>query len=258
MSKYLQYFPRIPYDIEKKQLSDFQIVTNITFRVNIIREVLNSTSSYYYYTVRDDETPEIVAENVYNDAEGHWVILYANEIYDPQYDWPLGSRAFKNYIANKYRSATANSLNVSVSSVTDTQVFAWTQTNNHHYEKQVIRYNQTDDKTLTLSFEVNRTNLTSNLNSTMANVPYEFYTSANTYDPRALEYTGGFETFNVAGKTIVQTTKGAAITYYDYELNLNESKRLIKIIKPEYYPQIISEYKKITGVNVETYLRKLR
>lgn len=262
MTKFLELFPRVPYDIEKKQLSDYHVVTNITFRIGIIREVLKNTSTYYYYTIKDGETPEILAENIYRDPEAHWIILYANDIYDPQYDWPLNERAFKNYLINKYRSQAANSINVSVSSITDTQIISWAQdTTNansvHHYEKQIIRYNQTDDVTLEIRYEVNGTNLTSVSSNTVSNIPYEFYTSANTSDPRALEFTQAVETFDIDGKTIVQTSKGLAITYYDYENQLNENKRLIRIIKPEYYAQIIQEFKKLTGTTAEPYIRRL-
>jgi hypothetical protein len=262
MTKFLEYFPKIPYDIEKTKISDYELVTNITFRVGIIREVLNNAGSYYLYTVKDGETPEIVAENAYRDPEAHWIILYANEIYDPQYDWPLSTRAFRNYIVNKYRNQAAQSLSISNTVITDTQVISWTQdtTNEdsvHHYEKQIIRYNATDDVTMSINIEVNKSNLTSVLNSTLENVPYDFYTSANTSDPRALEFSGAFETFNINGKTINETIKGAAITYYDYENELNEAKRFIKIIKSEYYSQIIEEYKTITNTTTERYLRRL-
>lgn len=262
MSNFLQYFPRIPYDIDKTRLSDYNIITDITFRIGLIRDVLGLASTYYLYTIEDGMTPEILAENIYRDSEAHWIIMYANDIYDPHYDWPMGSRAFRNYLANKYRGQAANSLNVSVSSITDTQVISWTQDTTsansvHHYEKQIIRYNRTDDVTLEISYHVNGTNLTSELNSTMANVPYEFYTTANTFDPRALEYTGSYEIFEIGGKTIEQTTRGTAITYYDYENELNESKRLIKIIKPEYAGQIIEEFRKLTNTNNESYIRRL-
>lgn len=259
MSKYLEYFPRIYYDAERKQLSDYQLVTDITFRLAFIRDILSNISSYYYYTVQDGETPEILAENIYGSAEAHWVILYANEMYDPQYDWPLSSKAFRNYIVNKYRDQAAASLSISNTAITDTQVLSWTQNTTsedsiHHYEKQIIRYNRTDDVYLTMNLEVNGTNVTS---ATTVTAPYDFYTTANTYDPRALEFTGSYETINVNGKTIEETIKGVAITYYDYELYTNENKRQIRIIKKEYYPQIVEEFKSLTGGGVEPYIRKL-
>lgn len=262
MTEFLEYFPRVRYDIEKTRLSDYQFVTNITFRVGIIREVLNNASSYFYYTIKDSDTPEIVASNAYGNPEAHWIILYANNIYDPQYDWPLNDRSFKNYLADKYRNQAAQSLGISANTITDTQVISWTQdTTNansvHHYEKQITRYNSSDDVTLTINLEVNGTNVASVLSDSLADVPYDFYTSANTSDPRALEFTGSFETFNINGKTIQQTIKGAAITYYDYEEEQNEKKRLIKVIKREFYSQIISEFKKLTDPNVEPYVRRL-
>lgn len=259
MSKYLQYFPRIYYDVERKKLTDYQIVTDITFRLAFIKEILTNISAYYYYTVQDGETPEIVAEKFYGSAEAHWIVLYANEIYDPQYDWPLSSRAFRNYMVNKYRAQANVALNIPYANITDTQIISWSQNMTsansiHHYEKQIIRYNRTDNVTLSMNLVVNGTNVTSN---TAVTAPYDFYTSANTYDPRALEFTGSYETYNVNGKTIDETIKGAAITYYDYELEENEKKRNIIIIKKEYYPQIMEEFKSLTTGGTEPYIRKL-
>lgn len=259
MSKFLEYFPRIVYDIERKRLSNYTIVTDITFRLAFVKEVLNNISAYYYYTIRDGETPEILAENIYGSPEAHWIILYANEIYDPQYDWPLPEKAFRNYIVNKYRNQAAVALSISNTAITDTQVLSFTQNTTdansvHHYEKQIIRYNRTDDVYFTMNLEVNGTNVASN---TISTAPYEFYTSANTSDPRALEYTGSYAVYELNGKTFEETIKGAAITYYDYELEQNEKKRNIRIIKKEYYPRIIEELKGITGGGTEPYIRRL-
>lgn len=262
MTKFLEYFPRVAYDLSNSDLTNYEIITNITFRIGIIKEVLSYASSYFNYTIKDGETPEIIAENVYNDPEAHWIILYANDIFDPQFDWPLNSTAFKNYLVDKYRYNAAVDLLISTDAITDTQVLSWTQdTTNaesvHHYEKQIIRYNSVDDISYSTNLIINGTNVASVLNSTLENVPYDFYTTANTLDPRALEYTGAYNTYEVGGKTIQETIRGAAITYYDYENELNENKRFIKVIKAEYYPQIIEEFKRLTGSQTESYIRRL-
>ena len=44
--------------------------------------------------------------------------------------------------------------------------------------------------------------------------------------------TTDFSTYTVAGKTVIETISRDKISYYDYELQLNEDKRLIKIIQP--------------------------
>jgi hypothetical protein len=54
----------------------------------------------------------------------------------------------------------------------------------------------------------------------------------------------------VGGSTVREIISRNRVTYYDYELELNESKRLIKIIQPQYYNQIVSELNNLTGRRV--------
>lgn len=270
MSKFFDQFPKTLYDIEKGTFTNYKNVTNITFRIAFIRDVLSNIGSYYFYTINEGDTPEILAEKIYNNPEAHWMILYANEIYDPLYDWPLAQKPFYNYVANKYRTIAANDLSLDANTITDQQVISWTQdTTNansvHHYEKQIIRINTTDNITTTMNLYVNKTNVTSTLNSSLAiantsltgaKKAWQYYTGIGS-DPRSLTFSESTETYNdVGGKTVTQTTKGAAITYYDYENEVNENKRQIKIIKAEYYEQIISEFAKLNGSKVP-YIRKL-
>jgi hypothetical protein len=78
-------------------------------------------------------------------------------------------------------------------------------------------------------------------------------------DTRALEFTNSFETFeNVAGKTVTVETRGVAVTLWDYELEENEKKRNIRIIKPEFYPQIAKEFNEITGRPDPVFFRRVR
>jgi hypothetical protein len=121
MGRFLDRFPKVLYDIEGRRLSTYDTVTDLSFRFSIIKDAIKSVSSYYDYVIRDGETPEILADRVYDDPEGYWVILYANDIYDPQYDWPLDSNAFKRFIIGKYGSTQAAKSNI------------------HHYEKLITR-----------------------------------------------------------------------------------------------------------------------
>ena len=56
----------------------------------------------------------------------------------------------------------------------------------------------------------------------------------------------GVNTYNIDGRTIVETISGREVSYYDYELKLNDDKRIIKIIKAEYYSQIMQEFDNLT------------
>ena len=214
MAKFFDLFPKVAYDIAGKQYTTYQNVTNIFFRLRGVREVLGNIASYYEYIISDDTTPEMLAEAVYGDPEAHWIILMANDIVDPFYDWPLSTDRFNNFIIGKYGSI-ANS-----------------QTQIHHYEKVIRREESSTGNVSETRFVINEDKLTDN----DLNVPYDYY--------EGLAETQSVETFNLQdGTTVVQISYREDITCYDYENDLNESKRTIKIINQENNSQIKKKFK---------------
>ena len=70
----------------------------------------------------------------------------------------------------------------------------------------------------------------------------------------SVAYSNEVNTYNIDGKTVVETIQGVAVSNYDYELRLNDDKKVIKIIKREFYTPIMNEFKTITGT-IPAYLR---
>lgn len=132
MSKFYDLFPRIKYDITGDTSSSLDTIVDISLRLNILEDVKNNTLSYYEYLIKEDDTPEILADKIYGDAEYHWIILLMNNIINPQFDWPLKTDAFNSYIISKYGSI----------SNAKTQI--------HHYEKIIRR----TDKNTTIFNEI--------------------------------------------------------------------------------------------------------
>lgn len=225
---FFDLFPKTLYDIDARRLSNYHTVTNIFFRMQFIRKALSEATAYYDYLVKDDETPEILAEKIYRNPEAHWIILLANDIVDPQYDWVLNTTAFQNYIIGKYGSV------------------AEAQTQIHHYEKVIERTESlTGIKTIT-RFEINQDKLT----ETASDVPYDYYTG--------LPETQTYNTHDMSnGRTVEEIIYREAISAYDWEDAQNEAKRAIKIVKPEYYPQLQREFQTLTGAINQPYIRKL-
>lgn len=227
MTSFLDAFPRISYNISGERYADIQNVTNIFFRIGIIRNIISNVGAYEYYTIRDSDTPEILAEKVYGDPNVYWIITYANDIYDAQFDWPLNYDAFGKYIENKYGSVAS------------------AQTTPHHYEKVVQRIENTTGIVSEIRTVVDKAKLTDN----DMDVPYDYYDHL----PEDQE----IETFNLNGKTVTQITSREVIYCYDYEDKLNEAKREIKIIKPMYYGQIMREFNNLTKYSTSPNIRKL-
>ena len=65
-----------------------------------------------------------------------------------------------------------------------------------------------------------------------------------------------YVTYTINNKRIVEGVSRAEVSCYDYEQELNESKRLIKIIKKEYYGQIQGEFISLTR-SAPGFLRRL-
>ena len=102
MSEYFTNFPTIFYDIDKSKPSNSTMAVDI-FRRNIIREqVLSNVISYYPYQIQSGERPDTLAHYYYGSVDFMWLILYANDIFDVYYDWPMSDQTFETFIRDKY------------------------------------------------------------------------------------------------------------------------------------------------------------
>ena len=159
---YFSYFPTIGYDVRgEKNNSRVQAITNVLVR---IRKKLNVVNSAFFeqYFISDGDRADTIAHQMYDDSTLHWVVLYANYMTNPYYDWPLPYFDLQKFVAKKYPD-NINGI--------------------HHYE------------------------------------------DADGYEVDS----------DASGAT--------AVTNFVYEESLNDSKRTINIIRAEYIPQVIKEFK---------------
>lgn len=100
---YFQDFPNFLYDFEfTKNKRDALVLTDITRNIRFRRDVLANISVYDEYDVMEGETPEIVAEKIYGNAEYHWIVMLVNERFDYRADWVLSIPRLEEYIIDKY------------------------------------------------------------------------------------------------------------------------------------------------------------
>jgi len=104
---YFNTMPNIYYDFNDKNGQPYlKILKDITTNVRVIQQVLENVTVYDYYDIVDGETPEIVAEKVYGNAQYHWIVMLANERYDYLADWPLTQVALDQFVSDKYGDAS--------------------------------------------------------------------------------------------------------------------------------------------------------
>ena len=102
---YFANFPVIPYDSVGNY--DFKVVTNLLKRVAVRAKVKTNVVLYDTYDIKEGETPEILADKLYDDPEYHWVILLINDITDRYHQWPMSYPQFMSYIEDKYTDPNA-------------------------------------------------------------------------------------------------------------------------------------------------------
>lgn len=184
----MSYFRKYPKVVITQPNGASSVMVNLMARTSIIKDLLNNPVLFYKYDIQDGETPEIIADRYYDDSYYYWLLLYANQINDPQWGWPLDRLSFERYISQKYPNQNPNSTI-------------------HHFEK-IITQVESSTKIVTekkMSIDEQTYN-----NLTPSTTVYDFPTSTTTI-----------------------TISKRAVTVYQYELEKNEAKRSIKVIKKE-------------------------
>ena len=102
---YFENFPLIPYD--SVGAGDFKIVTNLLKRVAVRSKVKTNVMIFDTYDVKEGETPEMIADKLYDDPELHWVVLMMNNVTDRYHQWPKNTNQFIAYISDKYSNIDA-------------------------------------------------------------------------------------------------------------------------------------------------------
>ena len=102
---YFENFPVIPYDSVGK--GDFKFATNLLRRVGLRTKIKSNVLLFDTYDIRSGETPEELADKLYDDPELHWVILMVNNVTDRYHQWPLNENQFIAHINDKYDNVDA-------------------------------------------------------------------------------------------------------------------------------------------------------
>lgn len=100
----MKYFDTLPKIVVYDNNGVATIATNLLARCSIIPQILQNPMVFYKYDIQDGDTPEIIAYKYYGDSYRYWIVLFSNQILDPQWEWPLNYKEFDDYINDKYVS----------------------------------------------------------------------------------------------------------------------------------------------------------
>ena len=105
------YFRNIPDFEYVNRTKDGQFISNYTQVKNFFKkaklrdDLFQDLTVFEKYSVKGDDRPDNVANEVYGDPNLDWVVLLSNNIINVQNEWPLSQIAFENYVLDKYGTA---------------------------------------------------------------------------------------------------------------------------------------------------------
>jgi hypothetical protein len=207
----MKYFATLPYLITYDPQGNMVAAKNLLVRTSIIPELLKNPALYYEYDIQEGDTPEIIATKYYGDPYRYWLVLFANQIIDPQWQWPLTYQRFNDYIVNKYGSVT------------------YAQSTTHQYQKTISTTDSITQKTTTNIYIIDEDTYTNLIES------------KQTIELQSTRW-------NQNASTTIVTTK-QELSIYDWELEQNEKLRNIKIINSNYVGQFEAQFESLVTVN---------
>lgn len=218
--KYFENFPKVMYTFDKNTIN-VNAVTNILARNTFLRDIVDNVNLSYEYIIKEEDTPDILADKVYGNSYRSWVILLFNNIINPNYDWPMKTNVLEKYIENKYGMTTDETRSIV-----------------HHYEKETtttssfngVMLNESKEKSIISEYEVN---YTSNKLTPQISLPTEADTSL-TIDSKTAEY---------PDYILSVVTKHKAVSIYTYEFEENEKRRAIRLLDPIYIDRVEREFR---------------
>ena len=104
MSEFFQHYPQISYNISGTKPAKLKTVINLMEKAKLKGLVADDIVAYFPYSIMEGERPDHVSKKVYGNVKYTWLIFLINDILDPIYDWPLGTREFGAFIKHKYGS----------------------------------------------------------------------------------------------------------------------------------------------------------
>ena len=209
---YFRELPDILYQsnlLHKVSSQEYIRIKNIFRRVKIQDWIAENTNFFNKYTIRDGERPDTMAERLYGSSDRDWIIILTAGITNIRNDWPLGNYDLYRYAEAKYG--------------TDLNAI-------HHYETIEVR----DNKGRLILPGGQRVD--------------QNFTIPTPYDASATNFYVGVrpQSDNIDYRSVNSDINPVTgVSNYEYETQLNESKRRIEVMKPIYLQQFLNDMREL-------------
>ena len=209
---YFRELPDILYQsnlLHKTSSKEYIAIKNIFRRVKIQDWIQDNVRFFTKYTIRDGERPDTMAERLYGSSDRDWIVILTAGITNIKNDWPLSNYDLYRYVEAKY-GTDLNDI--------------------HHYETIEVR----DNKGRLILPAGQRVD--------------QNFTIPTPYDASATNFYVGVrpQSDNIDYRSVNSDINPVTgVSNYEYETQLNESKRRIEVMKPIYLQQFLNDMREL-------------
>lgn len=205
---------------------DYTRVKNLFRRAKIRDDFFQNVTVFEKYKITGEERPDQIAEKFYGSSEYDWIILISNNILNLRTEWPLSDSEFSNYLERKYTEAELAAA--------------------HHYETTLVR--DAKGKMIVPPGRIVDSNFTVTYFDTSLSVQeaqeyYDFNSTNQTFDSTTLK----INSTRTVGSSGSYVTKNPVkmVSIYEYEIQQNDKKRNIYLLRPRYLQTAIDDMRRI-------------
>jgi hypothetical protein len=218
-----EYFRKVPNfeyvsrNSNEKNIDDYVVVKNLFKRGKIREDIFENLVFFTEYNIVGDERPDNVAYNVYDNPELDWIILLSNNILNVQSEWPLTQRDFDVVMSEKY--GTYENLYSGI----------------HHYEANEVRNS------------LNQVVIPGGTRLPQLKRDYRKYLTDGSLNPTYDTMVPYFIEYYDSGlkKEVLHTGFVIPVTNFQFEDKIENDKRNIFILKPQYVGVVLEDVENI-------------
>ena len=277
---YFTDFPLLAYDIKKD--TKLTAVSDFFVRYRIREQVKNEMTLYYNCDIKDWDTPELLANKLYDDPHLYWIILKMNDIVNVNEGWPKTQRQLNKFVDDKYPGKALMVSGMGTSDFTieeDVATIEGYLSLEDFFDTTAdseprLKYERSDVENYMVQEEIDNpaTGIISSIDKTNFNIGSKTnpthkvviteadgtFTSGDVITGRnsnttatiisAAANTDADHHFEDENKNYVDaddTTRDRTVTNRVYEDEKNETKRNIKILHPNFVESIVDEFESI-------------
>lgn len=235
-TKFFKNFPEIQYTLDSGKV----ITIKDFFRKSKVdQSAVNSIIEYDFFELQEGDRPDVVATRLYGDSDLHWTFFLVND-FNNYYDWWKDSETFENYIDTHYGGHYVTTHNKSdIVSATNKFLLGETVSCLRNGRTITAKVTSVEPNFARIGTEGDRFEANEVITGSISNHSCTVKNGINMEDGAAYYHDSDGNKSNTFTNGMFEKT------IYDNEWELNEVKRNIKVIKPEFIKRVVAEFGKV-------------